>query len=393
MSWAKGGGSDWRLWRGSWPSPSKDSVPWRQQGQKGQQKGQAKHQKGSGKGKPSDGGFPSYDRKAPKEELMKEVSSSSQAGLITEVQRAINNARRLENVARKLELAKQEKAKQWQDWQEELKATYSKERARFNRDITRLEKDSESTAVELRAARANLRAVAMDSGEDAHREEPPDATYEADFTALLAADQDDFDAKTAEMDNAQVQQRALEEAKASGGVGHPSGRAMDAFATPARRSRVPAMTPTHCLTPSAESQAYSGPPAATDPYMASPGATTGAASPSPMRPKEHLPRQGVKEAVKPKHPIRLPAHRGSPSLAEKLAERRMQHAASAHVPTPDIAVPTEAFLSAEHLAAAHKIQAERDRLNIPAQVPVLIFDDGDLDLEDPPGDTLGSDMD
>ena len=97
MSWQQSKGSpQWSYWRGA------TRPPWKQLGK-------GAHQKGHWEEKPAGMQFPAYDSKGVnKTGLMKEVHSTTyvQDPLVSELQRAVNTARRAEGKVRKLETDK-----------------------------------------------------------------------------------------------------------------------------------------------------------------------------------------------------------------------------------------------------------------------------------------------
>ena len=366
MTWGKNKGHNsdgpyaqsWQVWRGSW-SP----APWKQQqsqqpGHKGKNKGQGK---GTGKGKTTST-FPSYDSANPVVDLVQEIPTPAADNLIGGLQKAINQARKLESQLRKLEITRQEKARQWRTWQEDLKQSYAREKMRFQKDMTKLEQDTVQTMEELSKARACLRNVATAGSADTQQEALA-ARVEEDFAELMADAQETAgDEANADQDNLEVLRRAME---AAAGSQMPPALAGHGLRTPARRTQAPAMTPER-----GEASTYTvspGVPAATDPYMSSPMAPAMPVAATPVRHKEQQARQGVKDTAKPKQPVHAQAARASPSLAEKLEARRGLQSSSvtAEARTPAASVETNAL----------REQEARSRLNIPAQVPVLLLDD------------------
>ena len=185
-----------------------------------------------------------------------------------------------------------------------------------------------------------------------------------------------------------VIQRALE---ASRLTVPPKPAPTPGMTTPLRRTQCPALTPDRSY--SAQLGAQTG---RTTEALES---TTSIASPSTMassdpyhrllfrgsKGKEAAGRVGLKDAVKPKQPVHPSSARSSPSLAEKLEAKRMQQMAVA-LEEEGPSEPDRGNAASPSRAARE--QLERARLKIPASVPVLIFDDGDEDLDgqDVPGE-------
>ena len=315
MTWSKGGGkgSDgsfsqpWQVWRGSW-----NQAPWRQQhgqqqGHKGKDKGQSK---GTGKGKQAST-FPAYDLATPVVDVVQEIPKQHTDSYISELQRAINSARKLETQVRKLDVLRQEKARQWRQWQEDLKQSFAREKARFIKDMHKIEQDTMQAAEELSKARANLRYVATGDSQM----EPVDAGHaaiiEEDFAALLESGTGHVaEEVTTEEANMEVLKRAMEAAARSSLS--PVGTVPPA-ATPARRTAAPAMTPYQSGSVKAMDikepgthgtyTASPGMPVATDPYLTSPMAPTLPSATAASRPKESRSRTGLKDGARPKQPI------------------------------------------------------------------------------------------
>ena len=144
MSWQQSKGSpQWSYWRGA------TRPPWKQTGK-------GAHQKGQWEEKPAGMQFPAYDSKSVnKTGLLKEVHSTTyvQDPLVSELQRAVNTARRAEGKVRKLETDKVARKQQWETWEQELKRTYVKEKQRYKNAILKIEREAESANEELQEAR------------------------------------------------------------------------------------------------------------------------------------------------------------------------------------------------------------------------------------------------
>ena len=189
MTWSKGGGkgSDgsfsqpWQVWRGSWGQAPWRQPPGQQQGHKGKDKGQSK---GTSKSKTTST-FPAYDLATPVVEVVQEIPKQHTDNYISDLQRAINSARKLESQGRKLDVLRQEKARQWRQWQEDLKQSFAREKARFVKDMHKIEQDTIQATEELSKARENLRFVAAGDAQMEPVDAGAAALVEEDFAALL----------------------------------------------------------------------------------------------------------------------------------------------------------------------------------------------------------------
>ena len=336
MTWGKGYNQDgspsqpWQVWRGSW-----GSAPWKQSA--AQPKGGKNKSKGGGKGKPQEKNFPACDHSTPSDILVQEVRTVPSDSLLSELQKAINQARKLEGHVRKLQTSKTEKVQQWQKWEADLKASYCRERSRFCRDMNKLEKDTETAVEELEKARAHLRVVALEGQAEAVQQDSKN--YDEEFHMLLAGSPAVQGQMASQEEEDAVLQRAISAAQMAAPVVQTQAQpAHLGLSTPLRRTGVPPMTPAtkiappHQDCPAGQYLASPSEQALTDPYMRSPLATPGPRTPIATRPKELLQRTGVKESIKPKHPVHPGTSRNSPSLADKLEARRIQHSESLHFP-------------------------------------------------------------
>ena len=392
MTWSKSGGKgsdgpyspSWQVWRGSW-----QQAPWKQQqsqqqGGKGKEKGQSK---GTSKGK-TVSSFPAYDMASPVVDVVQEIPKRNADNYISELQRAINNARKLESQIRKLDVQRQEKARQWRKWQEDLKQSFATEKSRYNKDMAKIEQDALQATEELCRARANLRHAAAGDTQMEPIEAGVAEHFEEDFAALLegGARHSEEEVCTEEA-NMEVLRRAMEAAARP--LSSPSSVDLQAV-TPARRTSAPAMAPYRGsagqaagVTNTGGSGNYTaspGLPAATDPYLASPMVPTPPSMTAAMRSKDRA-RTGIKEVARPKQPVHPGQARSSPSLADKLEARRNVHRQSdpEQMGNLDATVVNE-----DGRTTQDREQADRLRLNIPAQVPVMLLDDdNDSDLAEP----------
>ena len=165
----------------------KPLTPWKQskggsKGQKGKDNGQERSQ-GKGVAK-----FPSYDQKKLGREIIQEVDTrrvTETDPLITELQKAVNGARRAEGKIRKIVQEKAERQSQWRIWVADLKASYAKEKQRFQLAIDKLDREHANAIEEQHKASVQLRAVASGSGQ---MEVEPDVqeSHFGEFEALIA---------------------------------------------------------------------------------------------------------------------------------------------------------------------------------------------------------------
>ena len=167
-SWRK------RLWKGAYPSPKAGSAPWK---------------KGAGKAnadtKPA---FPAFDAKPPKKggpaassrrEEIQETVTGEDGHLVPTVQKALNGARKAENRLAKLVQDRQRAEQQWQDYMQDSKAAYIRERDRFHRAMDHFTKEILEAREFQRQARAVLRHVALED-EERKDMETEEATVEDD---------------------------------------------------------------------------------------------------------------------------------------------------------------------------------------------------------------------
>ena len=128
----RGSGSrSWGYWPGSWASPR--SRSW------GKERGQEWQTA-------DNSSFPAYDTKAratamKKGQQAKDSSAPTQVAVATDpadcmtsdLQEHINSTRRAEQKVRSLQTARQQKDQLWQQWQDDMKASFLKEEARYQK--------------------------------------------------------------------------------------------------------------------------------------------------------------------------------------------------------------------------------------------------------------------
>ena len=293
------------------------------------------------------GAFPHYDSipKPEKQALVEVASSSNGDGYVSELQRAVNQARKAEQRVKKIAQEKIDRMTQWKSYEAELKKCYSIEKNRFRNAVLKLEKDESEAMADQASAREALRKVAIEPDADMHG--PHMETSDRDFEMLLGntvaeeVQEEDMDA---------VIQRAIAE-KAS--MKHGSDRAGPGqipieFRTPKRPVVGMPSTP---LGQRIDKAAVPMPPdqngttgiphgasplsgcAISDPYMTAVTPGNVGQRPSPQNPairhvspasggaraRENL---GVRTSVKESTKVMQQRPRCSPGLAEKLEARR-----------------------------------------------------------------------
>ena len=381
MTWSKGGGGNanqdyggyrgWSYWRGA-------TSPGGKQG-KGRGKAPWQDKVDNKQAQPRKVTFPHYDAlpKGERPNMVEVASSSTGSGYVSDLQRAVNTARKAEQRVKKIVGEKTERVRQWKDYETELKRCYIAEKQRFRGALIRLEKEESEALQEQASARESLRQVALGLESEARpvsmEEEDQDFELLTRSACTDRVEEEDADA---------VIQRAVEAGKqlpvAAASVGSH-------VVTPLRRTRAPAMTPdnVHHTRLEGLGDLRGGPPqdltpsmaAVSDPYLSSPVLPSAPTPKISVRHKEAGVRAGLKDAMRPKQPIHHLATRSSPSLAEKLEAKRAQQMNSGQVGE------CSAGSTAAQQLRAEKEQLERERLGIPVQVPVLVFDDEEEDLE------------
>ena len=343
MTWSKGGQGKggqgypgyggWSYWRGAGSPAVKGQAPWKQDGKETRHAAPKKH------------AFPHYDM-VPKQDppKLQEISSSSNGdGYVSELQRAVNAARKAEAKIKKIHGEKRERQAQWQSYEAELRRCYSNEKQRFKNALSRLERDEVEALEEQTAARDNLRKVA--TGVPDTEQSPLMEADTRDFEMLIrGADKE----MQLEEDNDAVIQRAMEDyhrrttsakhnalAETSAPVSTPVRKKLHLPSTPLSHPNVGGLIPM----PSGPLVAHGGGlgvsphggAALTDPYQEQassgqrplhPGARHQSPGSTGRRTRESLGvRSSIKEATKGL-PVTRPCH--SPGLAEKLMARRQQ---------------------------------------------------------------------
>ena len=305
-------------------------------------------------------GIAAYDAQKPRQEgpsaahQPPEPAQDSEAGLVQGLQRAAKTARKAEGRVKRIQAEKAEKQLQWKSWEQELRRTFAKERARFVEAIAKLDGEMMDALQQQSDARAKLRSVA--AGEFGRKEEEPVDLASAEFDALMAGSPNPWDG---DMAQDAILKRALEETMATTrATSTAQGQQRGAMTTPPRSTLAPPMTPHRVVEMPAQAQhvpqqARSShgtrllpfpPPAGrpqadvvspghlvatADPYtglltgagepIAGLGASGRLQSPAGGPPKTPKVRLGVKDSARPTKPVH-PAK--FPGFQEKIAQKR-----------------------------------------------------------------------
>ena len=329
-------------------------APWRKGSGKGQSNQFSFNNKGRGKGQDKSGKsdsqqhkqqenqrFPKYDQARTNQQHFLEVSSdagqsTADDGLVKELQKCVNVARKAEQKVSSLQKQLQTKHTQWENFQLELKQTFIKEQQRFQQDVHRLNAELASAEESQAEARAVVRGAAR--GEGLVQTGPSEEMERQWMSKVTAWEQEGHQEDKTPPDA--VLRRALEAATATAPVISTDLR------TPQRPTRTGIASPCrsqlpHChghggaggqsnaqssLVKSAEPTptytlgATTSPQARTDPYLApktAPKPPRRVAATSP----EGTHRTSVKDLSKAKTPLHTPSP--GMSLAEKLEARRL----------------------------------------------------------------------
>ena len=325
----------WQYWPGSWSSPGRQ-APWRDPKAAGPAGILAydAQKASSSQGAPLDG-VPAV--------------GDGEVTMVQELQKAVNNARKMESKVKRIHLEQAERKAQWQNWEQDLKRTYVKERARFQAALNRLDGELQEALRAQEQARSALRQVA--NGQQA-MEDVGAAEGEAEFEELIGADPwEDFSRDA-------VLQRALAAAAEAPMFPVPKASGVASLTTPTRGTGARPMTPvlgarhtsrsvqppTGSLSsrmvpfpPPVQGQIASAPGTAavsgatllTDPYVVnSPADQLGivgslvqvGGTPSPGQPKTPKARQPIKDGARPSGPVHQV--RAFPGIQEKINEKR-----------------------------------------------------------------------
>ena len=206
----------WQYWPGAW-SASPKNAPWKKDWQK------------------DNHAFPPYDAKtygSDKPGANNAANEGMEIGIVQELQRAINQARKAESKVKRLHYEREERQAQWRKWEQDLKRTYSKEKNRFISAMNKNEGEMQEAIRQQEQARNNLRHVA--SGDEDAQDANKDAAFENDFVKLMEGPEDD------PWDLDLSQDAVLQRALAQSLEDMPA-----ATRTPVRGTGVPPRTPQH----------------------------------------------------------------------------------------------------------------------------------------------------
>ena len=159
QGWHKGasehaGGQRWHVWPGAWASsPQQPRTPWKQQSPKSFQ-------------------FPAYDERPVRPQngrhpgVMTTVEPDQNDHGLGGIQRLVNAARKAEQRLLRLQQDKEKSGLQWQQYQRDLQAAYTKERKRHMAAQEQFDKDIALALEKQEEARLNIRsyAASMASG-------------------------------------------------------------------------------------------------------------------------------------------------------------------------------------------------------------------------------------
>ena len=238
MTWSKGGNNNakdyggyqgWSYWRGAVSPGNK--------GNKGRGKAPWQDKQDYRQSQPKKGTFPHYDAlpKSERQNIVEIASSSNAGGYVSELQKAVNVARKAEQRVKRLAGEKRDRVQQWRDYEAELKRCYSSEKQRFRSALQKLERDETEAVAEQAAARENLRKVAV--GQTAEPEDTHMEILDQEFEMLTESagmepvQEEDTDA---------VIRRAMEATQAPAAIKLPPTAAVS---TPLRRTHCQPMTP------------------------------------------------------------------------------------------------------------------------------------------------------
>ena len=317
MTWSKGGGGKpqqehggyrgWSYWRGA-------SSPGGKQG-KGRGKAPWQDKAENRQAQPKKAAFPHYDAlpKGDRHGLVEVASSSNSGGYVSELQRAVNAARKAEQKVKKLAGERTERVQQWKDYELELKRCCCREAAVQRSSPKTGEGGSRSSAG---ANQCTRQFATGGPGKGTGDRGDPYGGRGSDFELLtrgaspVGVEGEDADA---------VIQRAVEDGKkplhGAPGLEAP-------VRTPLRRTQAPAFSPDNAYSgrlgsmregPGWQQREATNPTtASTDPYMSSPVLPAAPVPKMPPRHKEPGVRVGLKDATRPKQPVHHISSRSSP---------------------------------------------------------------------------------
>ena len=183
--------------------------------------------------------------------MVKEVHTSlfQQDPLVSELQKAVNCARKAEARVREVEQDKAARQEQWHNWEQALKKSYTKEKQGHRMALEKLDREGEAALLDLQEAQA---------GPPMQQEYPTissasaESQAEKDFNEFLEAADVSIGVSMdiGHTDQDEVIRRALHSGiepaattTALSNLGAGGSRAVQALTTPTRRTGVPPMTP------------------------------------------------------------------------------------------------------------------------------------------------------
>ena len=350
-------GASWRVWPGAY-SPS--SAPWK--------RGQP----------PSQDLFPTYSEVAP--EVVEQMShqgtqrSADTGNLVTDMQTALNSARKAETRVIKLYKACEKAQEQWAAYEQMAKFNFQRERRRFANDLEKIEKDALEAEDQQEHTRAIVRQIALREAAAAGKGLPVKGSHPTDpqVSALFSS--------WAEEDGAAltgVFQRAFQ-----GQTGAPT--------TPARMPAVPPRTPAPsrpAMPDSPKTEVVRDPYMTTTPVPAPPAVS---ASPTTESAATGAHPPGLSPGQVPKHPgqrdmeaARVRTSEAPPRANIKAATKAKAGTSTSHVSLHDKLQEKRAALRAFGVATIPAVERAHTVPGFgppdPGPQTTIIDDDPDVD--------------
>ena len=350
-------GASWRVWPGAYsPTP----APWKRGPQ------------------PSQDLFPTYSEVAPGvvEQLNQQgIQHSAETGnLVTDMQTALNSARKAETRVIKLHKAYEKAQEQWAAYEQMAKINFQRERRRFANDLEKIEKDALDAEDQQEHTRAIVRQIALREAAAAGKGLPVRSNNPTDpqVAALFSS--------WAEEDGAAltgVFQRAFQ-------------GQTDVPTTPVRVHAAPPRTPAPSRSAVPESPKTE---AVRDPYMTTtpvPAPPAVSASPTPEPTAASAPPPGLSPGQVPKHPgqrdmeaTRVRTSEAPPRANIKAATKGTAGASTSHVTLRDKLQEKRAALRAFGVATVPAVERAHAMPGSgppdPGPQTAIIDDDPDVD--------------
>ena len=374
-------GGKWQYWAGAWsPAQKHHGPPWKN----------GKHN--AHEAASSNLVIPGYDAAGKEVKNITEVASvHKETGdtYATALQKAINQVRKTEGRVRKLASDKQARLTQWNNWVQELRKSYAKEKLRYQSAMEKLARDMEEAQLEQAGAQAALRKVAANVDTGGEMEIQPGDMLEFD-TLMQTQEVEEHVSKET---NAEILKRTMQATMYNYGqtpCPH-AGNPVDVPTTPQRPIQGTGVgsTPLHVkkgevgnLASSAHGKEYSAHPMAppsgspgvtSDPYLVSPATHVRRTVTPPIHRRasptsEGSKRESLKADARPQAPKYMAAK--SLSLAEKLAISRARMSTENNAPVKGVAEDGGTDQSK----------------TVPERHIICDDDEDDHDLSDPPSD-------